>query len=183
MPEATSRPAAPNEPSPATLDMQTRFVAITTNPIETLLPYVIGAIDTLGCGSAVVVRGADGSDSGLQLTLPLNFMNFLMETIHTYEGTSQAHPKPIKLTDFPVNIVYPPMIKAGVHAASVKVAIDAMGICPPDMQVAVVTLNQAGEGGLLISGPDDEKRKGFYNTHVLPTLQALASSLSPTTTV
>jgi hypothetical protein len=162
--------------------MQTRFVAITANPIETLLPYVLAAIDTLGCGSAVVVRGGGGSDSGLQLTLPLNFMNLLIETIHTYEGTSQAHQKPIKLTDFPVNIVYPPMIKAGVNAASVKAAIEAIGIFPPDMQVAVVTLNQAGEGGLLISGPDDENRKGFYNMHVLPTLQALASSLSPTAT-
>jgi hypothetical protein len=162
--------------SPALLDMQTRFVKIAANPVETLLPYVLEAIESLGCGSAVVVRGDANTDSGLQLTLPQAFMNSLIETIHTYEGTSQAHPTQVKLTEFPLNVVYSPMIKVGRQAASVKAAVDALGVLPPDMRVALIDLDQAGNGALIVSGPD--KRKDFFYKYVLANLQQIAAELT-----
>jgi hypothetical protein len=167
-----SRTESPVSPS----DMQTKFVVIKVNPLETLLQYVLAAIDAVGCGSAIAVRGSANSDSGLQLTLPKTFMDMMVQLIQTYEGTAQAHPSAVTLTEFVPNVLYSPLLKVGQHGETTKAAIEELRIRPPDMKISVLTLDQTGNTALLVSGP--AQRQADYTSQVLPVLQSIASAIS-----
>jgi hypothetical protein len=156
--------------------MQTRFVKISHHEtIPTLLPYVLAAIATLGEGSVVAVN-AGANDSGLQLTLPSRFMDFLVEAIRTYDGATAAQTTPIDLGNFPLNKIYM-VFSPSVRAAAVKEAIEVLGICPPDIRLAVIVQNSSDAGRLVASGPPN--REPYFQQHVRDNILSLLGAATP----
>lgn len=174
MPEPAGRRNAALEADSAANQFETRFVPLKNNSVGVVLPYVLSAIETIGQGSAVGV-----GNLGIQLTLPQQFMNFLIFTLNTYEGTASSPSGPLALAQFPQTVFFPPVITVKGVSSSLKPAVDALGICPPDFTVEWVSLGPA-DGALLVAGPPE--RLDFYKNNVLPSLKALVHGLSPAAT-
>ncbi len=163
VPDSSSRTTPAGGP---VVEYVTRLVTLTNLSAETVLPYVREVIRTVGLGSAVVA-----GDKDLQLTLPVQLLHFLEATIKQFDDRGNH------IEEFAENTFYPPLIRVKGPTGSLKPAVDALGICPPDMRVAWVELGEA-EGALLVSGPGGA-RADHYREHVLPNLKALVLNLNP----
>jgi len=149
--------------APPIVEYVTRFIPTPNLTSTRVLPYVEQAIRTLGYGSAVPF-----GEEGIQITVPTQLMSFLESTINAYERNSA------QFRDFEERKFYPPAIRVKTAGAALMDLVEILGLCPPDMRVAWISLGDAG--ALLVSGPS--RREPHFLSTVLPSLKTLASQFS-----
>lgn len=142
---------------PAAPEFETRLFA--TDRPGSLLPFARSAIRTVGSGSVEVAEG-----KGLQVTLPSHSLQHLLGTLD--DLAKNGFPTCQSTTVFE-----PPVRLDPERAESAAEVVRALGLCPPDMQVATVVAAGGVGGTLFVAGPPD--RASAYAATVLPALRAL----------
>jgi hypothetical protein len=154
-------PARDDEP----VVYETRFVP--TNDADKILPFVLQSLQTIGCGSACVVRDGNAV-KGIQLTAPVNFALLLVSTIEKLKALGA--PK------FRSNEFYAPLLYVMGSQGTMANLIEKLRIVPPDMCLSWIQIDDA-KYAIAVSGPPDSGRKKIYTDHVLPSLTALVRSM------
>ena len=144
----------------------TRLITTGDKDVHSILLYIQDAVRTMGCGSVVCV-----GKHAVQLTLPVQSLHFLEDTIEEL----------LKIEDdktYPSMIFYPPIVRVPFKTESLKQVVEELGLCPPDMRVEWISLEEGG--ALAVSGPDgDEERLKVFRTVVLRSLRSLVLQLAP----
>ncbi|KAA0134437.1 hypothetical protein V6x_51610 [Gimesia chilikensis] len=154
---------------------QTRFFE--TDKADQILPFVLEALNTVGAGSACVVRGKSGDNDeespakGIQLTAPLEEA-LLIE--HQIEQMSKLD----YTVHFESKILYPPIIKlkSDLTPKILNTILKELEILPPDLSCQC--MNESDNSIIIfISGPAIDIRKQDYQEKVLPNFFIFMSNL------
>jgi hypothetical protein len=137
-----------------------------TTHADQILPFVLDALNTVGLGSACVVRDNVGNAKGIQLTAPVDLALLLISTIQKLNGIAPPN--------YEGNVFYPPLLYVAGNSGVIAATIEQLRLIPPDMHLAWIEVDGT-KVAIAISGP--RVRNDAFNNNVLPSLSTLVRNL------